>query len=65
MMFYYKIACILERKYAESIYYLEKIINNKNLIMREDLMCFARLLYLIVHYEMGKDFNLVATKEHL
>jgi hypothetical protein len=26
--------------------------------MREDLMCFARLLYLIVHYEMGKDFNL-------
>jgi hypothetical protein len=32
--------------------------------MREDLMCFARL-YLIVHYEMGKDFNLVATKEHL
>jgi hypothetical protein len=35
-----------------------KIINNKNLIMREDLMCFARLLYLIVHYEMGKDFNL-------
>jgi hypothetical protein len=21
-------------------------------------MCFARLLYLIVHYEMGKDFNL-------
>jgi hypothetical protein len=33
--------------------------------MREDLMCFARLLYLIVHYEMGKDFNLVATKEHL
>jgi hypothetical protein len=40
-----------------------KIINNK--IMREDLMCFARLLYLIVHYEMGKDFNLVATKEHL
>jgi hypothetical protein len=29
----------------------------KNLIMREDLMCFASF-YLIVHYEMGKDFNL-------
>jgi hypothetical protein len=46
----------MERKYG--IYLLfRKIINNKNLIMREDLMCFARLL-LIVHYEMGKDFNL-------
>jgi hypothetical protein len=28
--------------------------------MCEDLMCFARLLYLIVHY-VGKDFNLVPT----
>jgi hypothetical protein len=25
--------------------------------MSEDLMCFARLLYLIVHYEMGKDLT--------
>jgi hypothetical protein len=39
-------------------YYIYKIISNRNLTMREDLMCFARLLYLIVHYEMAKDFNL-------
>jgi hypothetical protein len=26
--------------------------------MREDLMCFARLLCLIAHYELGKDYNL-------
>jgi tetratricopeptide (TPR) repeat protein len=60
MMFYYKIACIYfgTEKYSKSIFYLEKIINNKNLTMREDLMCFARLLYLIEHYEMGKDSNL-------
>ena len=60
MLFYYKIACIYfgSDKFKESIYYLEKIINNKNLSMREDLMCFARLLYLIVHYELGKDFHL-------
>jgi len=60
MMFYYKIACIYfgNEKYTESIFYLEKIINNKNLSMREDLMCFARLLCLIVHYELGKDYNL-------
>lgn len=60
MMFFYKIACIYfgSDKYNEAIFYLEKIINNKNLSMREDLMCFARLLYLIVHYELGKDFHL-------
>ena len=26
--------------------------------MREDLMCFARILCLIAHYELGKDFYL-------
>jgi hypothetical protein len=60
MMFYYKIACIYfgNEKHQECIVYLEKIINNKNLSMREDLMCFARLLCLIAHYELGKDYNL-------
>jgi len=28
----------------------------QNLSMREDLMCFSRLLCLIAHYELGKDF---------
>ena len=58
MLFYYKIASIYfgNEKYAECIKYLEKIINNKNLSMREDLMCFSRLLCLIAHYELGKDF---------
>jgi hypothetical protein len=54
MMFYYKIACIYFGTVCGIHLLFEKIINNKNLIMREDLMCFARLLYLIVHYEMGK-----------
>lgn len=60
MLFYYKIASIYfgNEKYAECIFYLEKIINNKNLIMREDLMCFSRLLCLIAHYELGKDYYL-------
>lgn len=60
MLFYYKIASIYfgTEKYTESIFYLEKIINNKNLYVREDLACFARLLCLIAHYESGKDFNL-------
>jgi len=60
MMFYYKIACIYfgNEKYQECIVYLEKIINNKNLSMREDLMCFARILCLIAHYELGRDYYL-------
>lgn len=60
MLFYYKIASIYfgNEKYAECILYLEKIINNKNLSMREDLMCFSRLLCLIAHYELGKDYYL-------
>ena len=60
MLFYYKIACIYfgNEKYTDSVFYLEKIINNKNLTMREDLMCFARLLYLILHYELGNDYYL-------
>ena len=60
MFFYYKIVSIYfgSEKYAECIFYLEKIINNKNLSMREDLMCFARLLCLIAHYELGKDYYL-------
>lgn len=60
MLFYYKIACIYfgNEKYNESLLYLEKIIHNKNLTMREDLMCFARLLYLILHYELGNDYYL-------
>jgi hypothetical protein len=60
MLFYYKIACIYfgNEKYNESLLYLDKIINNKNLSMREDLMCFSRLLYLIVHFELGNDYYL-------
>ncbi len=60
MLFFYKIASIYfgNEKYNESIFYLEKIINNKNLSMREDLMCFARILSLIAHYESGKDYYL-------
>ncbi|ALM07250.1 hypothetical protein SB49_05130 [Sediminicola sp. YIK13] len=60
MVFYYKIACLYfsmgENKTC--IQYLKKIINNKNLKMREDLMCFARVLSLVAHYEAGMDYHL-------
>ncbi len=60
MMLYYKIACLYfgigDNKTC--IQYLKKIISNKNLKMREDLMCFARVLSLVAHYEAGMDYHL-------
>ncbi len=60
MVFYYKIACMYfgAGKNEETIYYLEKIINNKDLTMREDLLCFSRVLNLVAHYDAGIDFNI-------
>ncbi len=60
MLLYYKIACLYfgigDNKTC--IQYLKKIINNRNLKMREDLMCFARVLSLVAHYEAGMDYHL-------
>ncbi len=60
MVFYYKIASLYFGigEYKKCIAFLEKIISNKTLQMREDLMCFSRILNLVVHYEAGLDYNL-------
>ncbi len=60
MIFYYKIACLYfgDGDNKKCIVYLKKIINNKSLEMREDLMCFARILNLVAHYEAGMDYHL-------
>jgi len=62
MVFYYKIASLYfgigENK--KCIEYLGKIISNKSLEMREDLLCFSRILNLVAHYEAGLDYNLDA-----
>jgi len=60
MIFYYKFACLhfgLGNN-EDCIRYLDKIISNKSLSMREDLLCFSRILNLIAHYDEGLDFNL-------
>ncbi|MEO1012329.1 MAG: hypothetical protein AAFX53_13555 [Bacteroidota bacterium] len=60
MILYYKIACLYfgtgDNKMC--IQYLKKIISNKSLKMREDLMCFARVLSLVAHYEAGMDYHM-------
>jgi len=60
MVFYYKIASLYfgVGDYHNSIAFLKKIISNKSLQMREDLLCFSRILNLVAHYEAGLDYNL-------
>jgi len=60
MLFYYKIASLYfgAGDNKKAIEFLQKIIENKSLKMREDLMCFARILSLIAHYEAGLDYSL-------
>jgi hypothetical protein len=54
LVFYYKIASLYfgSGDYDNTVTYLTKIINWK-LNLRNDLQCYARLLHLIAHYELG------------
>jgi hypothetical protein len=60
MVFYYKFASLHfgAGNNKACIKYLEKIISNKSLSMREDLLCFSRVLNLVAHYEAGLDYHL-------
>jgi hypothetical protein len=62
LVFYYKIACLYfgSGNNEKAIEYLNRIINWK-VDLRTDLQCYARLLHLIAHYELGNDSIL----EHL
>lgn len=55
MVFYYRIACLYfgSGDNDSAITYLNLIINQKNPDYREDIQCFARILNLIAHYELG------------
>ena len=60
MIFYYKFASLHfgVGNNKVCIAYLNKIISNKSLSMREDLLCFSRVLNLVAHYEAGLDYHL-------
>jgi len=60
MTFYYKFASMHfgAGDNKTCINYLDKIISNKSLTMREDLLCFSRVLNLVAHYEAGLDYHL-------
>ena len=56
LVFNYKIANLYfgSGKYDIAIDYLQKIING-NIELRHDLHCYARLLHLMAHYEIGNN----------
>ena len=60
MTFYYKFASLYfgMGDNDKCIFYLNKIISNRSLSMREDLLCFSRILHLVANYEAGYDYHL-------
>jgi len=54
MIFYYKFACMYfgNNQYRDASYWLNKIINLKDVDLRSDILSFARILNLICHYEL-------------
>jgi len=57
IVFFYKMACVKfgAADFKGCIKYLNEIINSKSTNLKEDLHCFARILSLISHYELGEN----------
>lgn len=57
MLFYYKIACLYFGcgDYRTGLNWLNKITNEREIALREDIHSFARILSLISHFELGND----------
>ncbi|MBK9255666.1 MAG: hypothetical protein IPM42_09290 [Saprospiraceae bacterium] len=57
MVFYYKVACVYfgADDFGKSLDYLHKINNSPIQNIREDVQCFARILSLICHFELGNE----------
>jgi tetratricopeptide (TPR) repeat protein len=57
LVFNYKIAMLYfgAGNYSTAIDFLHKIINDNQPGLRNDLQCYARLMHLLCHYEMGNE----------
>lgn len=60
LLFYYKVACLYfgSGNFNKAVVWLNKIINSKDVDLREDILSFARILNLISHFELG-NFDLM------
>ncbi len=71
IIFYYKIACMYfgNGNHRMAAHWVQKIINENNMDLREDIHCFARILNLISHYELGNtdiiDYHIKSTYRFL
>ncbi len=70
-IFYYKFACMYfgDEDYQQSIFWLNKIINAKDVNIRSDIQGFARILNLISHWELNNtdlvDYYIRSTYRYL
>jgi hypothetical protein len=57
IIFHYKMACVMfgAADFKGCVKYLNLIINSTAINLKEDLQCFARILSLIAHYELGNN----------
>jgi tetratricopeptide (TPR) repeat protein len=57
LVFNYKIASLYfgAGEYSNAIDYLHKIIHDDHSGLRNDLQCYARLMHLLCHYELGNE----------
>lgn len=57
LLFYYKIACLYfgSGNYRVALKWLNKITNEREIALREDIHSFSRILSLICHFEIGND----------
>ncbi len=60
IIFYYKVACVYfgNDDYDNTLHYLNKINNQTISDLRLDIQCFARILTLITHFELGNEYLL-------
>ncbi len=55
IILFYKIACLYfgNSQYSEALEWINRVQNDENVELREDIHSFARILSLIAHYELG------------
>jgi hypothetical protein len=57
LVYYYKFACMYfgADKHKQAVHWLNNIINARDEDIRNDILCFARILNLISHYELKNE----------
>ena len=57
LIYYYKFACMFfgADMHKQAVYWLNQIINARDEDIRNDILCFARILNLISHYELQNE----------